>query len=326
MRGDTRDTLTYIDIFRSTTELPLNPLEYYRQHGVEWGFGMTSWLLSSVGLGPIALFLVVSALTFFFIDRTARRLGMSFYEVVPYYLGTFFLSQQLMQIRQGLGVAFAFWALVVFALNANRPWRLAISVVAASMIHVVSIVPLSVGLLLRHALPPPRRWVILVWSLALIFGCVLLARAASTFQIFGLFERLNIYATDDEYGAARGLMDPANVRAVLLLALLVAACGSRPLARSRAYVTLLGLYAVHVGIRFGFLDFQILSGRLSTAIGFAEVFLLPMAVRACIKARTRRLLIGVAYLVVHATATLTIQAPFLIDDYFSPIYADHSTR
>lgn len=326
MRGDTRDTSTYIDIFRATTQFPLNPLEYYVESGVEWGYGLLSWLLGSVGLGPRALFFIVSAATFFFVERTARRLGISFYAVMPYYLGTFFLTQQLMQIRQGLGVAFAFWVLVGFALNTQRPWRLAISAGAATMIHFVSLFPLITALFLRPRLPAPPRWRIVSWALLLIAACVLLARAASTLHVFSLLERLSIYAADDEYSSARSLFDPANVRAVLVLALLLIACTSRPLARSRVYVLLLGLYALHVGIRLGFLDFQILSGRLSTSLGFAEVFLLPMAVRAFIRAKSLRVLVGVSYLFVHVVATLAIQAPFLIDDYFTPLHADYAAR
>lgn len=325
-RGDTRDTSNYIDIFRAATEFPLDPFDYYAESGVEWGFGLLSWLLGGMGLGPTALFFIVSAATFFFIDRTALRLGMSFYAVMPYYLGSFFLTQQLMQIRQGLGVAFAFWVLVAFALSTRRPWRLAIGAGAATMIHVVSVFPLISSLLLRPSLPSPGRWRVVVWALALIALCVLLARAASTLEVFGLFERLSVYAADEEYSSARGLFDSANVRAVLVLALLLVACAARPLARSRVYVLLLGLYTLHVGIRLGFLDFQILSGRLSTALGFAEVFLLPMTVRACIRARSLRVLVGAAYLFVHAVATLTGQTPFLIDDYFTPLHPDYAAR
>lgn len=325
-RGDTRDTSTYIDIFRSTTEFPLNPLDYYAENGVEWGFGLLSWTLSSIGLGPTSLFLVVSAATFFFVARTAQRLGMGFYEVMPFYLGTFFLSQQLMQIRQGLGVSFAFWVLVGLATSSDRRWRLAFSAAIAPMLHVVSLVPLVAAVILRPLLPQPHRWRIAIWTLALIIGCTLLARAIGTLQVFESFERLSAYAADDEYGSARNLFDPANVRAVLLLVLLLAACMAKPLARSRAYIMLLGLYALHVGIRVGFLDFQILSGRLSTAVGFAEVFLLPMAVCICVKARALRALIGIAYLIVHATATLTIQTPSLIDDYFTPLHANHAAH
>src|SRR5205085_1030341 len=96
-------------IFGSSTEFPWQPFDYYASQGVEWGFGLASWALASIGLGPRTLFLVISAGTFYFIAKTARVLGLNFYLVMPYYLGTFFLTQQLMQIRQGLAIAFAFW-------------------------------------------------------------------------------------------------------------------------------------------------------------------------------------------------------------------------
>lgn len=326
VRGDTRDTSTYIDIFRSTIQFPANLLDYYAEFGVEWGFGLLSWLLGGMGLGPTTLFVIVSAATFFFIERTAHRLGITFYAVMPYYLGSFFLTQQLMQIRQGLGVAFAFWVLVRFALSTSGPVRLAMGAGAASLIHMVAVIPLLGASLVRLTLPAPQQWRIVSWAVVLIAVSIVLAHAVSTLQVFGLFERLSIYAADEEYSSARGLFDLANVRAVLVLALFLSACTARSLARSRVFLLLLGLYAAHVGIRLGFIDFQILSGRLSTALGFAEVFLLPMTVHACIRPRALRMLLGAAYLFVHGFATLAVQAPFLIDDYFTPLHADYAAR
>ena len=324
IRGDTRDTLNYVNIFKATTELPLHPLDYYAEFGVEWGFGLFSWALNTLELNSTVLFISVSAATFFLINRTALRLQLSFYEVMPYYLGTFFLTQQLMQIRQGLGIAFAFWMLVKFTVDKPRPLRLVLGTGVAIMIHVVSVLPLVSALFLRLWLPAPRRRNIVVWTLTVVALGIGAARVASDLQIFELFDRLTVYASDDEYNSARGLFDAANVRAVLLLGLLLFSTKAQSVARSRVYILMLGLYALHVGTRLGFLDFQIISGRLSTAIGFAEVFLLPMAARACIKRRLLRTLVAGSFLLVHAVATLSVQVPFLLDDYFTPIHADYS--
>lgn len=320
-RGDTRDTSTYIDIFSATTEFPTWPMEYYQTYGVEWGFGILSWLVRSLHLGATSLFAVVSAATFFFISRAARLLDLSFYEVMPFYLGSFFLTQQLMQVRQGLGVALAFWVVVRFAKSQNLRLLL-LGAVAASLAHIVALVP-PVAALLAQLRTSPRRWRIALWALALMVVGFVIARVATGLDAFQVLERLTLYATDDEYGSARSIFDLANVRAAAMLAVFVFACRSRTLAHSHPYQLLLGLYALHLGLRLGFIDFQILSGRLATALGFAEVFLLPMALRTAVASVRTRALISSVYLAIQLAATLTLQTPFLIDDYVAPLHADY---
>lgn len=325
MRGDTRDTANYIDIFWSTVDFPASPFDYYEQFGVEWGFGLLSWLIGMSGLGPTTLFAVISGATFFFIRRTACLLGLSFYEVMPFYLGSFFLTQQLMQIRQGFGVALAFWAVVAFV--SARTWTpLLLSAAVASVAHVVAVLPPLAALLLRARLPVTRRWEIAAFTVGLIAISTVAALLVTRIELLESVEKLSLYIADDEYGSARSLFDPANVRAAVICALLVLACGSGTLLRSRPYQLLLGLYALHLGLRIGFIDFQILSGRLSTALGFGEVFLIPMALRISVTSASLRAFLAIAYLAVQVATTLMLQTPYLVDDYFTPLHADHAAR
>jgi hypothetical protein len=323
-RGDTRDTQTYVGIFESTTEFPWHPLEYYASQGVEWGFGVASWTLASLGLGPRTLFFVISAATFYFVAKGARNFGLNFYAVMPYYLGTFFLTQQLMQIRQGLGIAFAFWVVAKLADSRPRVFATFASLLVAMAMHAVAALPILSALLLRLRFPRGNRLSVAAWLLAIVVSTVACARLSSTLNAVELLERLSTYAADETYSGARSLLEPANLRAMLLLFVLAAARSAPALARSRAYTLLLGLFAMHVGVRLGFLDFEILSGRLSTALGFSEVFLLPLAVRAWFPGAARRTLIGLLYFGIHAAVTTTYQAPFLIDDYLTPLHLDYA--
>jgi hypothetical protein len=79
------------------------------------------------------------------------------------------------------------------------------------------------------------------------------------------------------------------------------------------------MYVVHLAIRIGFLSFAIVSGRLSTAIGFAEVFLLPMVLHDLCAKRSDRVLIATVYLAFHLYMTLFVQADYLLTDYFRPL-------
>ncbi len=319
LRGDTRDTLNYIDAFRSTTSFPWNPLEYYAAFGMEWGYGLSSWALNAMGLGPQALFFLISLGTFYFLQKAANSVRLDLIDLAPYYLGSYFLVQQLMQIRQGLATAIVLSTIALAGSASAQLWRTTATSLLALGMHVTSALPLMGAQLLNRTLPHPTRWRIALW-LALILGTtVLLARMFMSFEVIESLGRLSVYATDEEYNEARGLLDPANVRGALLLGLLISAAPAQ-LLRNRTYTLLLGLYAAHLGIRLGFFDFLILSGRLSTALGVVEVLLLPMLLKARISSPSLRAVLGLLYLIVHASATLVVQAPFLINDYFTPLH------
>jgi hypothetical protein len=323
LRGDTRDTAVYIEVFLDTRALPLDPIAYYRDKGVEWAFGIVSWLFNAIGLGPAALFFLISLLTFVFIDRTARQLGLRLIDVLPYYLGSFYLLQQLMTIRQGLGVAFATSVVVANMVRGSRAWRVLGGAFVAATLHLVSIIPILAGRVLQAALPAPKRVRVVLWVMLVVLLSAAAARLVTSLEVVVAMDRLAGYAADAELGAQRSLFEPANIRAALVLgAVLVAPVA---LLRSRAYLLLAGMYAAHLGLRLGFYDFAILSGRLAVSLGFVEVFLLPWLIRAAIRAHWLRWLLGLSYLAVHAFATLTIQAPYLIDDYFTPLHPYHAT-
>lgn len=324
-RGDTRDSAMYVYIFATTRRFPADPVAYYADTWVEWAYGIAAWLFNSLGIGPRTLFFLISLLTFACLAKAARNLRLSFYELMPYYLGTFFLSQQFMQIRQGLAVAFAFAMITGWAAGSRAgPLRRALSMALAFSIHMVSVVPMATALLAQRWSPTPRTGRIVLWTLAVAAASFAVAQEVSSLEVVSLFDRLSRYAADAEYGSSRGLFDPANVRAALLLALFALGTRSRSLRESKPYVVLLGLYAVHLGLRIGFLDVQILSGRLATALGFAEVLLMPLLVRATISSPAARTGVAAAFLAVHAVATLMVQVPYLVDDYFTPLYIDRA--
>lgn len=324
LRGDTRDTALYIDVFERTVEFPWDPLAFYAETGMEWGFGIASWFLNLLAQGPMTLFFLVSFGTFYFLGKASLNVALGPLEVAPYYLGSFFLLQQLMQIRQGLGAAFALWVVTLIA-GSHRPvWKTAAAAPVAVMMHITAALPLLGAQLLRLLMPVPTRWHVALWSIGIVGIGVLLARAFMSLEVIASLGRLSVYAVDDEYSGERGLLAPANVRAALMLFLFLFA-STPSLLRLRSFVLMTGLYAAHLGIRLGFFDFLILSGRLSTALGFVEVLLVPMLVRSRIRHSWLRWAIALSYFLLHFAATVTVQAPFLIDDYFTQLHAACST-
>jgi hypothetical protein len=317
LRGNTGDTANYLDAFKATQDFPWDPLAYYGLFSMEWSFGVLSWLINALSLPLPVLFFVFSFATFYFLSLASTHMGLSLVAIAPYYLGTFFLAQQFLQIRQGLamGLAFSLLPLVVTRRKALTP---GLSLFATSMVHVVSCLTLATGWVLSFVRPKPTRRSLTLWSLALIALTFLFARAVMTLDVVSAVGRLADYAADGQYNQELQLLAPPNIRAALLMALMLFAVTPR-LQHSPVFVVLVGMYAVHVGMRFGFYDFVILSGRLSTALSFAEVFILPLLVREHVRSRWLRGILAGIYLLVHAVATYQVQVPTLIDDYFTPL-------
>jgi hypothetical protein len=318
LRGDTRDTANYIEAFDATRSFPWPPLAYYEEIGVEWGFGVLSWTLRTAGLGWRALFFAVSALTVFYLDKAAKVAGLRLADVAPFYLGSFFLTQQLMQIRQGLASSIALLIVVQWVTRGLRVRDVVLCGVALAF-HTVAALPLAAGLCWHLASVRVRDRAGPAITLFVVVCTFAVARVAMQTEALSALQRIATYAAWDTYNGVRGLASPANVRAVLLLGfLLYARAAASP---PRVYDALLVLYASHLGLRFGFYDFEILSGRLATAVGFGEVLLLPLALRATIETRGWRVAIAVIYFAAQASATLVVQVPWLYDDYFTPIHS-----
>jgi hypothetical protein len=318
LRGDTRDTSNYIDVYRLARTFPWDPLTLYAEEGMEWGFWLLSWLLNLFDSPPAVLFFVISLITFLFLQRAAGHVQLKLLEVIPYYIGTFFLVQQLMQIRQGVGAAFSLWVIVGAATRRHTVWRFFGLAFAGTLAHFTTLLPLLATQVLMPLTPRPSRARLTVWCLAVVVCAITVARLFMSFELIEQLGRLSLYAVDEEYNAERGLLAPANVRAFLFLVMFLCFAPHKLLC-SRSYVLMLGLYAAHLGFRLGFFDFLILSGRLSTALGFVEVLMFPMLTQAAVHVAWVRCAIALIYMAVHLSITLTLQAPYLIDDYFTPL-------
>lgn len=316
-RGDTPDTSNYIEAFNVSQALQINPLSYYENVGMEWTFGLASWLLHTFSLPVSTLFFTYSFFTFYFISIAAARLDLTPAEVIPYYLGNYFILQQLMQIRQGLVMAIAFAMLPLFIGRKRTLWTpagLLTSILVHSSGALTVIATTTIGLLI----PKPQKRNVIVWCIQLIAITFICARLIMSLDILSTLGRLSEYTLDGQYNVDRGFFASANIRATLLLTVMLLTL-RQPLLQSRLYITMLGMYAVHLGIRFGFYDFLILSGRLSTTLGFSEIFIIPLLVRTHFRSNFTRTLIAVIYFLLHAFATLQTQVPTLIDDYFTNV-------
>lgn len=319
LRGDTRDTFQYLDVYRNLSQMPWNPIEFQEQYRMEWGFGLLSGLVKLVELPPEVLFFVISTLTFIAIAKASIAFGLNAWSAMPFYLPTFFLTQQFMQIRQGLAVALAFWAIALL-IRSQRRWLAAGAVsLTSALFHIVSLVPIFVTLVQPRFTPSQRSYKNWFWASITLALIIVLCRTISSIEIFELTNRVSTYVGDEEYGVARSIFESANLRAIFLTLAFIIFRPQEDQSWFRTYMFLLGMYVIHLGIRIGFIDFAILSGRLSTSIGFAEIFLLAFIFQYRIKQPLLRLTFNVGYMALHFAIALLIQLPFLVKDYFTPI-------
>ncbi len=316
-RGATRDTLNYLDVFETLDGIPWSLKDFQAQYSMEWGYGFVAGLVKSAGLESNFLFFVISVLTFIPIAKASRGFGVGFLSVMPFYLPTFFLAQQLMQIRQGLAISLAFWSIsIIYKLRPSVLLCLAIGA-ASILFHLVSLVPIFVAVVVR-ALFFRRNsdfghsWIFVIF-VATYFLCVSLMRM----DLFLVAQRVSVYLADSEHGYTRSILDPANLRAIFLVSALFIWRPKPCCSMYRSYMFLLCLYCVHLAVRLGFMEVAILSGRVGSALGFAEVFLLPMLLEAQVKSRTFRIVICLLYFFVHLYIAFCLTFPFLLDDYFS---------
>ncbi len=319
-RGNTPDTGVYIHIFNNSKQLELNPFIYYQLNGVEFGYGVMSWLFHSLHLGWRALFFSISLLTFYFLAKAAQRLHLSFLEILPYYLGSYYLTQQLVQIRQGLGISFAFWIIISSPDRRSTFVKWATAIGIGTAIHTVTVAVFSIASVLSRIRLPARHSSIILWVSGLVICTYIVARLLTFGNLVNYIPRVSDYARVEEFAAGRGIFELAHIRALLVLSLAV--LGPRDLLRTRTYQILVSLYAVQLGIRFGFIDFGIVSGRLGSAFAFGEVFILPLFVHSYFRNSTLRSAIGLVYLLFTILIYIMYIYPNVIADYYAIIPPD----
>jgi hypothetical protein len=318
-RGDTRDTFSYVEVYRGLQDFPWSPIEFWNKYSMEWGFGILVGIIKKIGLPVEFQFFAVSLLTFFAISRAAVNFGMSPWSPIPFYLCTFFWVHQLMQIRQGFAISFAFWAISIIIRKSQLGISSALVVIVGVLFHIVSIIPVVVGILLSWFAPRVKAVSNIFWAISIFGTFFAICRYLVTSDLLFLTSRISNYVDSEMYAATRSILEPANLRAIFLT---IAFFIWRPSADRpwfKCYLILFGIYVAHLGIRLGFLDFAILSGRIGSALGFAEIFLIPMLIKDRFQNAFLRLVLVCAYFLLHLAIAFLVLVPFLPEDYFRPL-------
>lgn len=311
IRGDTSDTSTYKFIFDNLEIYSLRPLIFYLTSGVEIGYGYLSYLVRLITDNVEFLFFLISFAAFLALYKSSKMIGANFGFVLLCYIATFFWIHQLIQIRQGLSVVLVYLALFYF-LSRQRKRGLLLYLVAVSF-HTVSIA--AFFLFFINGKGKFKKKVLNNRFYSLLFFLIIAIFLARTLiNILPLISsRVAIYSQSAEYASERSFLHPANLRAYLLLIFFYMHFNFFP--KNVMYRVLYCIFVFGVGIRVGFYDFLILSGRLGSLFTFSEVFLLPLVISKY-KFSIVRILLVFIYFVISMYISLSYQYPSIIEDYF----------
>lgn len=321
LRGNTNDTQDYYDVFKNISTLPVtDPIQFYAHTGMEIGFGWFAYIVHIFTSSSVIMFTLFSFLNFYLIYKTARLLGIHyFYPFCFYSTSAYFFMQQFMQMRQGLAVCIVIFTVVYAIKKGFKLWQLLLVLLSVAIHQTAAflIAFCSIFYFLRNTfLFSDKYHKTTYWALFLIF--VVFFKFILLNFLINFSGRLNSYATSDTYNEAISLFSLPNIRTFLILMALTYFSG-KALNRNIHFRLFLFLMFTALAIRVGFSDFGIMSGRLSTAFSYVEIFALPMLLIDRFKLRARIVFI-IIICIAQLIITLGFQAPYLFEMYFEPLY------
>lgn len=319
-RGNTRDTIVYLSIFKNIDNLDLlNPIKFYLFTGMEIGFGWYCYVINLITHSHIILFTIFSLFTFLIIYLISKKINVTLLPVLLLYISTgYFLLQQFMQIRQGFATPLALYALTIFILENNKfSIKFLLLTLLSFSFHQVALPIVLIGIILSLILKRINmsiykfKWLSVVIFMIFIF----IAKFVLVNLLTSISSRVEVYSSSAEYAENIGVFRLPNIKAFFTF-LFILFFMNEKMYRNKLFTIFFLLFIVGVAFRIGFSDFAILSGRFATAFSFSEIFILPFAFY---RFKYFNHLFLILFVIAQAIATYMFQAPFVIDDYFKPL-------
>ncbi|WP_386693253.1 EpsG family protein [Lonepinella sp. MS14434] len=319
-RGGTRDTDVYYGVYSNILNYSLfSPTEFYTQTNMEIGFGWYSYFIHFFSdNSPVLLFLVFSLLIFYVTFKVAIKHKLELWIFLLIYLSSmYFLSLQFMIIRQGVSIPLALWAIIM--LSENRHLKFLIISFLAIIFHQLAIPALLAGCFFLWIHGVVQKWGIKLTTIKFLYFIVLIfsflmAKYVLIDLLLNLSSRVELYS-NSEYSESVGLFRLPNIRSLLVF-LFILVFLNNTLCKNKIFFIFLSIYTVGVGLKFGFADFSILSGRFSVAMTFTEIYLLQPVFKRFGNVGYLFLLL---YVIIQAIVTYHFQFPYVMEDYFNPL-------
>lgn len=320
-RGATNDTQGYYDLFKSINDYDLlDYTKFYILTGMEPGIGFVFKFIDFFSQSSIVVFSIISFLIFIFYILIAKKMELNpLILLFLYVFSNFFIFQQFMQVRQGLSTfIFIYAALLLFD---KRFFWAVLGFFIAITLHQSAILPVcfavSVYLFTRFYTINKMRFLI-VSFLSLI----------SSFFVskYFLLDYLIISSSRVEsyigsiYGGQVSFLGFNNIRTILCYYFILFL-----ILRKFSYLSDKGKFlflalTVGIGMKFGMMNVDILSGRLTAPFIFAELLLMVYVIQLNFSRKTSLLLLFFYSLSLFVPAYF-IQIDFFefLDLYFTPL-------
>ena len=318
-RGNTRDTIVYLTVFKNIDSLDLlNPIKFYLFTGMEIGFGWYCYIINLITHSHVILFTIFSLFTFLIIYLISKKLNVTILSVLLLYISTsYFLLQQFMQIRQGFATPLALYALTIFVGKEDKFYiRFLLITLLAFSFHQVSLPIVCIGILLSLLLRIKISLIKFKWlSIVILIVFILIAKFTLADFLVSVSSRIETYSNSAQYSEDIGIFRLPNIKAFLTF-LFILFFMNKNLYENKLFAIFFLLFTIGVAFRIGFSEFSILSGRFATAFSFSEIFILPFIFN---RFKHFNNVLLALFVITQAIATYMFQASFVLEDYFKPL-------
>jgi hypothetical protein len=241
--------------------------------------------------------------------------------VLFYYIGAYYIYQQLAFIRFGLATTFIYYIIYLSTREKNSFIVLLSGTFCASLIHTSSILVILIYMVIKYLFLPRKISIIkkILFFLIILIGINLFKNYLIWFLSLNS-EKVEFYSNSDIWGVYSNLFSIENIKALILFFVFALFYLMRKKIKQKdAFTLLLALFTASVTIRFTFYDFGIISSRIGYALGFSEVFIIPLIVKEVTGNIFVRFLVAIAYLIIYRLFAQTSTFDVLINDYLTPL-------
>jgi len=318
-RGDTSDSHGYALLYESMkdADIFINPFKFYLLYGVEWTFGLASTLLGNLNFSYRALFFTYSLLSFLLLHEICKKIEVSYNIFLLFYIGYYFITQQLTFMRYGFAVIMAYYFYVLAAQERMNIAKYTLVLLVLSQVHLFVSISFLCMIFIRNFHTPVNSVLTVRYALRFtaisIFGLVL---AKYTLDILPS-EKVIFYLENEEIGSYINFLSIENLKSVFLLILFSFVLFGRSVLPELRSLYL--VYLLSVVVRFVFYDIGVLSSRVGYIFGFSEIFIIIIILTKYIRFRFGQFLVGLLYVFLHRFFTQTYSTSELFDLYMTPI-------
>lgn len=310
-RGATNDTQAYYDLFKSINYYNLlDYTNFYILTGMEPGIGFVFKIVNFFSQSSVVVFSIISFFIFLFYFLIAKKMELNpLLMLFLYIFSNFFIFQQFMQIRQGLSTfIFIYAALLLF----DKKFFIAIlGFFIAIAIHQSAILPVcfSIFIYIFSQFYNISKLRFLVISFLSLISSFFVAKYFLIDYLVLSSSRVESYI-GSIYGEQVPLLGFNNIRTILCYYFILFLSLRRFSYLSDKWKFLFLALTVGIGMKFGMIEVDILSGRLTAPFMFAELLLMVYLISLNFSRKTSLVLLF------FYSLSLFIPAYFIQIDFF----------